>query len=59
MIKTNSLGVRVDDDLRDALEKAAEDQSRSLSNLVDLALRLYLTEHGYLPRPTPTKRKPK
>ena len=49
MTKLPSLGVRVAPETKEALERAAKDDMRSLSSLVDKILVLWLREHGYLP----------
>ncbi|MBP6010627.1 MAG: hypothetical protein KBA31_00220 [Alphaproteobacteria bacterium] len=51
MPKTPSLGVRLDATVKTALEKAAKDDLRSLSSLVEKVLTEWLREHGYLPKP--------
>ena len=39
---------RIDEELKNAAEIAAEKENRSLSNLIETALRFYLEESGYL-----------
>ena len=39
------LGVRVDPDLKDVLQKLADEENRSLSNFVINALLTYIKEH--------------
>jgi hypothetical protein len=43
-----SLGFRVDHEFKEALEKAAEDDERTLSSLVQKVLREWLRERKYL-----------
>jgi hypothetical protein len=42
------LGFRVDPELKDALERAAKDDERSLSSLVQKVLREWLKEKGFM-----------
>jgi hypothetical protein len=48
MAKTAPLGFRIDPDLKSALEKAAKDDDRSVSSLVERILRAWVVEKGYL-----------
>jgi hypothetical protein len=48
MVKTPSLGVRLPADVKAALEKAAKDDVRSLSSLVEKVLTEWLRDKGYL-----------
>lgn len=48
MAKTNPLGVRVEPDVKTAVEKAAKDDDRSVSSMVERILKAWLTERGYL-----------
>lgn len=48
MGKTPSLGVRLQPETKEALERAAKDDLRSVSSLVEKILVLWLREHGYL-----------
>lgn len=48
MARTQPLGFRVDPDLKDALERAAREDDRSVSSLVLKVLREWLRERGYL-----------
>lgn len=50
MPKTHSLGVRVQPEVKAALEKAAKDDMRSMSSLIEKALTEWLREKGYLPK---------
>jgi hypothetical protein len=48
MPKTTPLGVRLEQDVRDALTKAASDDGRSVSGLIGKILSDWLKEKGYL-----------
>jgi hypothetical protein len=48
MVKTPSLGVRVQPEVKAALEKAAEEDMRSLSSMIEKILIEYLRAHGRL-----------
>lgn len=48
MSKTHPLGFRVERHLKEALIKAARDDRRSVSSLVEIVLEKWLDEHGYL-----------
>jgi len=50
MPKTPSLGVRVQPETKAALEKAAKDDMRSVSSLVEKILVEWLRLKGYLPK---------
>lgn len=50
MAKTPSLGIRVQPETKQALEKAAKDDLRSMSSMVEKILVDWLTERGYLPK---------
>ena len=52
MVKTPSLGVRLSPDVKSALEKAAKDDIRSLSSLVEKVLTEWLRDKGYLAKGT-------
>ena len=58
MAKTAALAFRIGDDMKAALIRAAADDSRSVSSLVDKLIAEWLRDHGYLkPRnPTPKRR---
>ena len=56
MVKTPSLGIRVQPEVKDALALAASDDMRSLSSMVEKILVQYLRTHGYL---KPPRKKPK
>ena len=51
MARTNPLGVRVRPEIKEALEKAATDDDRSISSLVERILQEWLTGRGYLVKP--------
>jgi hypothetical protein len=51
MVKTAPLGFRVEQELKEALERAAKDDDRSVSSLVERILKQWLTDKGYLPLP--------
>jgi hypothetical protein len=46
--KTAALAFRVSDDLKRAMEKAANDDSRSISSMVEKILASWLRSEGYL-----------
>jgi hypothetical protein len=48
MARTNPLGVRVEPEIKEALERAAKDDDRSISSLVERILRSWLVEREYL-----------
>jgi hypothetical protein len=48
MSKTNPLGFRIERDLKDALVRAARDDRRSVSSMVQIILERWLIEKGYL-----------
>ncbi|MBF0304196.1 MAG: ribbon-helix-helix protein, CopG family [Alphaproteobacteria bacterium] len=50
MARTNPLGVRVEPEVKDALERAAKADDRSVSSLVERILKAWLIEKGYLER---------
>jgi hypothetical protein len=50
MVKTPSLGVRVQPETKAALERAAKDDDRTVSSLVERIVREWLREKGYLPK---------
>jgi len=51
--KTPSLGVRVQPDTKAALDKAAKDDLRSVSSLIEKILVEWLRENGYLKKGKP------
>lgn len=48
MSKTHPLGFRIERDIKEALIKAAKEDHRSVSSLVELVLARWLRERGYL-----------
>lgn len=48
MTKTHPLGFRIERDLKEALIKAAKDDHRSVSSMVELIIAKWLRERGYL-----------
>lgn len=48
MSKTHPLGFRVERHLKEALIRAAKEDRRSVSSLVEIVLEKWLDEHGYL-----------
>jgi hypothetical protein len=50
MPRTNSLGVRVDPQIKAALEKAAAADERTVSSTIERILKAWLQERGYLPK---------
>lgn len=50
MAKTSAISVRVTDETKMAVEKAAEDDGRSVASYVERLLTLHLKEKGYLPK---------
>ncbi|MBB4264808.1 ribbon-helix-helix protein, CopG family [Roseospira visakhapatnamensis] len=51
MAKRAALSFRVSDDVKAGLDRAAADDDRSVSSLVERILRAWLTDKGYLPGP--------
>ena len=51
MAKTPSLGVRLQPEVKEALERAAKDDDRSVSSMVERILATWLRERGYLTPP--------
>lgn len=48
MPKTTPLGVRLEEDIRKALTKAAKDDQRSISSMISKILTDWLKANGYL-----------
>ena len=48
MSKSNPLSFRIERETKEALKKAARDDHRSVSSLVELILKHWLVEHDYL-----------
>ncbi len=49
-LKTATLNLRIDPELKAAADKAAVDERRSLTSLVEKLLSDWLQERGYLPK---------
>jgi hypothetical protein len=56
MMRTNPLGVRVDLAVKVALKRAAADDDRSVSSMVERILKEWLTARKYLPPAAPRKK---
>ncbi|MDR6667238.1 ribbon-helix-helix protein, CopG family [Rhizobium sp. 1399] len=50
MAKTAALSIRIDEEVKKALEKAAEQEERSIASYVERLLKSHLKEKGYLPK---------
>ncbi len=50
MARTAPLGFRITPEMKDALERAAKDDDRSVSSLVERILKAWLVEKNYLPK---------
>lgn len=50
MVKTSPLGFRIEPEVKDALERAAKEDMRSVSSMVEKILTIYLRDKGYLPK---------
>ena len=48
MAKTNPLGFRIEADLKDALVRAARDDRRTVSSMVEIIIEEWLVAKGYL-----------
>lgn len=48
MSKTYPLGFRIERDLKEALVKAAKDDHRSVSSMVEIIIARWLRDRGYL-----------
>ena len=48
MVRMNPLSFRVEPEVRAAIEKAAADEDRSISSMVERILKEWLREKGYL-----------
>jgi hypothetical protein len=61
MEKDKMMAFRLPEETRDALQRAADGEQRSLSNMTVRILTGWLTEHGYLDEPAkpagPTKKR--
>jgi len=49
MVKKAALGFRITDEVKEALERAAKADDRSVSSLVERILKAWLMEKGFLP----------
>lgn len=52
MAKTEALSLRVSEDLKKALQKAASDDDRTIAQYVERVLSRHLREAGYLQSPS-------
>lgn len=50
MAKQAALSFRIPEEMKEALEKAAADDDRSVSAMVTIILRDWLQDRGYLPK---------
>ena len=50
MSKTHPLGFRIERELKEALVRAAKEDHRSVSSLVELVIERWLRDRGYLER---------
>lgn len=50
MAKTSAISVRVSDEVKEAIEKAATDDDRSTASYVERLIVAHLKEKGYLPK---------
>jgi hypothetical protein len=55
-IKSSTLNLRIDPKLKEAAEKCAAHDRRSLTTLVETLLELHLRQRGYLPKVPRQKR---
>ena len=53
MARTNPLGVRVEPEIKEALERAANADDRSVSSLVERILKTWLQDNKWLETPKP------
>jgi hypothetical protein len=56
-LKTATLNLRIHPDLKDAAERAARDDHRSVTSLIEKLLHTHLKATGYLPALRQEKRK--
>ncbi len=56
MPKTAAIGVRVAPEIKEAAEKAAADDHRSVASLLEKLLIEHLTDKGYLPKSSAPRR---
>jgi hypothetical protein len=57
MKKTNPIGIRMDPDVKDAIETLALEDGRSFSGYVSFLLRKHAEDRGALPKAKPSKPK--
>jgi hypothetical protein len=57
MTKTSALAFRIETEMKAAIEKAALDDARSVSSMVEKILGQWLRDHGYLEKPKAKARK--
>jgi hypothetical protein len=50
MVKSAPLGLRVNPDVKEALERAAQDDDRSVASYAERVLIAHLRDKGYLPK---------
>lgn len=50
MVRSAPTSIRLDPDVKAALGRAARDDDRSVSSLVERVLKAWLNERGYLPK---------
>ena len=50
MARTASIGIRVEPTLKDAAEKAARDDRRTVASLIEKVMTEWLEAQGYLPK---------
>ena len=50
MARTASIGIRVEPDLKDAAERAAKDDRRTVASLIEKVLTEWLEQNGYMQR---------
>lgn len=50
MVRSTSIGIRLSDEVKAALEKAARDDHRSISSYVELLIMANLKAKGLLPK---------
>ena len=48
MARTASIGIRVEPDLKEAAEKAAKDDHRTVASLIEKVLTEWLEQNGYM-----------
>ena len=50
MVKEAPISFRVEQELKEALDRAARDDMRSVSSMVEKILTVYLRDKGYMPK---------